>query len=85
MQYCLAIPFFDKHDLFCMGQCKAFAQIGPCQTSNMELFTKEVTFLTKPLRAGQIYVRGIFVEHSLEIFLVYSEKILNETLENIPK
>ena len=45
-----------------------------CQTSNMELFMKVVTFLTKPLPTGQIYVRGIFVEHSLEIFPVYSEK-----------
>ena len=40
----------------------------------MELFTKVVTFLTKPLPTGKIYVRGIFVEHSLEIFPVYSEK-----------
>ena len=34
---------------------------------------------------GQIYVRGIFVEHSLEIFPVYSEKIPSENLRNIPK
>ena len=27
MQYCLAIPFFDKLNLFCMCQCKAFAQM----------------------------------------------------------
>ena len=27
MQYCLAIPFFDKQNLFCMCQCKAFAQM----------------------------------------------------------
>ena len=40
----------------------------------MELFTKVVTFLTKPLPTGQIYVHGIFVEHSLEIFPVYSKK-----------
>ena len=49
-------------------------EIEPCQTSKMELFTKVVAFLTKPLPTGQIYVCGIFVEHSLEIFPVYSEK-----------
>ena len=27
MQYCLAIPFFDKQNLFCMCQSKAFAQM----------------------------------------------------------
>ena len=27
IQYCLAIPFFYKQNLFCMHQCKAFAQI----------------------------------------------------------
>ena len=57
----------------------------PCQTSNMELFMKVATFLTKPLHIGQIYVRGIFEEHSLEIFPVYSEKILDEIPGNIPK
>ena len=51
----------------------------------MELFTKVVTFLTKPLPTEQIYVRGVFVGHSLEIFPVYSEKILNEIPGNIPK
>ena len=27
MEYCLGIPFFDKQNLFCMCQCKAFAQM----------------------------------------------------------
>ena len=27
MQYCLAISFFDKQNLFCMCQCKPFAQM----------------------------------------------------------
>ena len=49
-------------------------EIEPCQTSNMELFTKVVTFLTKLLPTGQISVHGILVEHSLEIFLFYSDK-----------
>ena len=39
----------------------------------------------KRLSTGQIYVRGIFVEHSLEIFPVYSEKIPNEISGNISK
>ena len=50
-------------------------EIESCQTSNTELFTKVVTLLTKPLPTGKIYVRGIFVEHSLEMFPLYSEKI----------
>ena len=49
-------------------------EIEPCQTSNMELYTKVVTFLTKPLPTRQIYVRGIFMEHSLETFTVYLGK-----------
>ena len=57
----------------------------PCQTSNMELFMKVVTFLTKPLLTRQIYVCGIFMGHSLEIFPVYSEKTPNENPGNIPK
>ena len=60
-------------------------EIEPCQTSNMEYFMKVVTFLTKPLPTGQICVCGIFVEHSLEIFSLYSEKILKEIPGNIPK
>ena len=60
-------------------------EIEPCQTSNMELYTKVVTFLTKPLPTRQIYVCGIFMEHSLEISTVYSGKIPNEILGNIPK
>ena len=44
----------------------------------MELFTKAVTLLTKPQPTGPTYVPGIFVEHSLEIFPVHSEKIPNE-------
>ena len=40
----------------------------------MELFAKVLTFLIKPLLTGKIYVRGIFVEHSHEIFPVYLEK-----------
>ena len=51
----------------------------------MELFTKVFTFLTKPLPTEQIYVPGISVEHSLEIFPVYSEKIPSEIPEKIPK
>ena len=33
MQYCIAIPFFDKHiySLFCIRQCKAFAQLENLQ------------------------------------------------------
>ena len=31
MQYCLAIPFFDKHNLFCMRQCKTSAQLENLQ------------------------------------------------------
>ena len=27
MQYCFAIPFFDKQNLFCLCQCKAFSQM----------------------------------------------------------
>ena len=34
---------------------------------------------------GQIYLRGIFVKHSHEIFPVYSEKISYEIQGNIPK
>ena len=34
---------------------------------------------------GQIYVVGIFGEHSDEIFPVYCKKILNEIPGNIPK
>ena len=34
---------------------------------------------------GEIYVYGIFVEHSHEIFQVHSESIPNETLGNITK
>ena len=60
-------------------------EIEPYQTANMELFTKVVTFLTKPLPAGKIYVRGIFVEHSLETIPVYLEKIPNEIPGIIPK
>ena len=60
-------------------------EIETCQTSNMELFTKVVTFLTKPLPTGQIYVCGIFLEHSIEILPVYSKKIPNEIPGNIPK
>ena len=71
--------------LFNFGFLRNCREIESCQTSNMELFTKAVTFLTKPLPTGQIYVRGIFVEHSLEIFPVYSEKIPNEIPGNIPK
>ena len=55
------------------------------QTANMELFTKLVTFLTKLLPAGKIYVRGIFVERSLETIPVYLEKIPNEIPGNISK
>ena len=55
------------------------------QTANMELFTKVVTFLTKLLPAGKIYVRGIFVERSLETIPVYLEKIPNEIPGNISK
>ena len=55
------------------------------QTANMELFTKVVTFLTKLLPAGKIYVRAIFVERSLEIIPVYLEKIPNEIPGNISK
>ena len=40
----------------------------------MELFTKVDTIQTKLLPNGQICTREIFVEHSLEIFPVYSEK-----------
>ena len=40
---------------------------------------------TKYLPTGQIYVRGIFVEHSHEIFPVYSENIPYEIPGNIPK
>ena len=36
-------------------------------------------------RTGQIYVCGIFVEHSHEIFPVYLEKTHYEIPENIPK
>ena len=45
----------------------------------------EVTFLTKPLHTGQIYVCGVSREHSFEVFPVYSEKIPNEIPGNIPK
>ena len=31
MPYCFAIRFFDKRDLFCMGQCKVFAQLENLQ------------------------------------------------------
>ena len=51
----------------------------------MELFTKVVTFVTKPLPIGQIFIHGTFAEHSLEIFSVYLEKVLNEIPGNIPK
>ena len=34
---------------------------------------------------GQISVRGILVEHSHDIFLVYSEKVPYEIPANIPK
>ena len=112
----LRLHFFKKHNLFCMDQYKAFAQlenlqpvlkilvyeclsmfislfnfrffrncreIEPCQIPNMEFFTKVVTFLTKPLPTGQIYVPGIFAEHSFEIFPVYSGKKFNEILGNM--
>ena len=46
---------------------------------------KVVTFITKPLSTEQLFVRGIFVEHFLEIFPGYSEKIPNEIPGNIPK
>ena len=62
-----------------------YREIEPRQTSDMELFTKVVTFLNKLLPTGQIYVRGTFVEHSLEIFPVYSQKNPNEIPGNIPK
>ena len=48
----------------------------------MEFFKKVVTFLTKPLLTGKIYVCGIYVEHSREIFLEYSKKIFKN--RNIP-
>ena len=34
---------------------------------------------------GQINVRGIFVDHSHEIFPIYSEKVPYENPRNIPK
>ena len=40
---------------------------------------------TKYLPTRQIYVRGVFVEHSHEIFPVFSENIPNEIPENVPK
>ena len=60
-------------------------EIDPFQTLNIDLFTKVVTFLNKPLPTGKIYVRGKSLDHSLKIFPVYSEKIPNEILGNIPK
>ena len=61
------------------------SEIKPCLTSNIELFTKVVTNLTKLLPTGQIYFREIFVEDSLEIFPTYLGKIPNEVPGNIPK
>ena len=52
---------------------------------------KVATFLTQPLPIGQIYVCGIFVEHSLEIFnipLRYSQYIRGKfpmKFQGIPK
>ena len=37
------------------------------------------------LPTRQIYVRGIFVEHSHDIFLEYSENVPYEILGNIPR
>ena len=39
----------------------------------------------QPLSAGQIYVRGMFMEHSHDIFPEYLEKVHKEILGNIPK
>ena len=46
---------------------------------------QEITKTRSLKPTGQIYVCGIFVEHSQEIFSVYSEKIPNEIPGNIPK
>ena len=42
-----------------------------------------ITYETVP--TGQMYVRGIFVEHSHDIFPEYSEKVPYEIPGNIPK
>ena len=48
----------------------------------VNLLTKQITMLrskilkTKYLPTGQIYVRGIFVEHYHEIFPVYPQNIM---------
>ena len=39
----------------------------------------------KNVPKGQIYVRGIFVEHSHDIFPEYSRNIRYEIPRNIPK
>ena len=50
-----------------------------------EFFTKVVTFLSKPLPIGQVYVREIFVEHFIEILPVYLQKNSNKIPLSISK
>ena len=45
MQYCLANPFFDKQNLFCMCQCKAFAQMVDIWNFAAHCLNKEKGFL----------------------------------------
>ena len=49
--------------------------------------SREISNLVKcnPSPTGQIYVPGIFVEHSPDIFPEYSEKVPYEIPENTPK
>ena len=52
---------------------------------HQERITKADKDFSKKLPTGQIYVRVIFVEHSRDIFAVYSEKVPYEIPGNIPK
>ena len=63
MQYCLAIPFFDKQNLFCMCQCKAFAQMVDIWKFGACCLSREKRFLilcSSMIRNSSLFSGGKF-------------------------
>ena len=53
--------------------------------NNLHFLIKPFLYISKKSPTGQMYVRGIIVEHSHKIFPADSEKIHSEIPGNIPK
>ena len=64
MQYCLAIPIFDKQNLFCMFQCKAFIQMVDIRKFPGRCLNREKGFLilrSSLIRNSSLFSGGKFV------------------------